>query len=53
MKKVITKKVCKEVSSEPKFKAFPAKSFDEVLQPIIDICIDELETILKSWAKKR
>jgi hypothetical protein len=38
---------------ETSFRAFPAKSFDAVLQPIVDTCIEEIEEILKVWTKTR
>lgn len=33
--------------------AFPSKSFDDVLQPVVDACIEEIENILMVWTKTR
>ena len=34
-------------------RAFPEKSFDSVLQPVVDACINEIENILQVWVRTR
>jgi hypothetical protein len=39
------------VWTEPK-RAFPSKRLDDVLQPIVDQCIDEIFVILEAWVRR-